>query len=390
MNKHTAGLAVTLIAAVSAAPAFSKQLIFSDGDKKLEVGGRVHLQYLLIDPDQGGASDDVGFRRLRVEFDANLSARWAAQFEWDVGEGNGLGINRSPSDSQLVDGYIEYRPATGGKLQIGYTRVIRFGRSDLTSSNYSHQVERTLAGSTDAGNPSRQTGIGWLSKRDDQTQFVWNLGVAMAEIDPANNQIDFDSAVDSEEENSEGFIAGGRLQYFPLGHFEQRQDNFSGNSRLGFALAAFNWANNGKQRGLDPNNPDIEDVTGIELSAAYRGYGWSVDAQYNKFDAQAVTDDLPKISGNTIFEVNGEADLDVYAIEAGYMVKSQKLQIAASFAVQDAKPYVDRFVQTQVGMTYYISQHDIKVQASYRRETSVNGVNDNDRSTLYVQMQYLY
>jgi len=381
---------VALVAAVTNTPVYSKQTVFSDGDKKLEIGGRAHLQYLRVDPDNGETIDDIGFRRLRVEIDTSINKYWGAQIEWDFGEGDELDINAGESNGELVDGYIEYKHSNGGKLRLGHTRVVQFGRSDLTSSNYAHQVERTLVGSTNSGVPGRQTGIGWLGERKDDTKFIWDLGFAFAEIDPANNQIDFDSEVTSEEENSEGLIVGGRLQYFPFGYFAERHDNFDGKSKLGFALAAFRWDNDGDQRGLDSGDPDIEEIIGIELSSAYRGHGLSIDAQYNNFSAEAVTADLGKIGGNTIFEANGDVGLDVYAIEVGYAVIPEKLQIALSYALQDAEPYADEFTQAQIGATYYFKKHDVKLQASYRIEESIDGAIGNDTDTFFMQAQYLY
>ncbi|MBL1292731.1 MAG: hypothetical protein COB61_002560 [Thiotrichales bacterium] len=392
MNKKLCLLAiVAAVVSVIHTPAYSKQTIFSDGDRKLEIGGRAHLQYFREDENAGtGATDDIGFRRLRVELDTSINKNWGAQIEWEFGESDEVDIDAGESNGELVDGYIEYKPGNGGKLRFGHTRVVQFGRSDLTSSNYAHQVERTLVGSTNSGVPGRQTGIGWLGERKEDTKFVWDLGFAFAEIDPANNQIDFDSEINSDAGNSEGLLFGGRVQYFPFGYFKERHDNFDRKSKLGFALAAFQWDNDGDQRGLDVDDPDIEEITGVEVSGAYRGYGWSVDAQYNTFSAEAVTADLGKITGNTIFEANGDVNLDVYAVEVGYEIIPNKVQVAVSYAVQDADAYVDKFTQAQIGASYYFKRHDVKVQASYRIEDSVDGANGNDRDTLFVQLQYLY
>lgn len=371
-------------------PAHAKQTIYSDDERRVDLSGRAHLQYSIRDPDNGERTDDIGFRRLRVELDASIAKNWDAQIEWDFGEGDSLDTDAGESNGELIDGYIEYTTASGRVLRWGHTRVVQFSRSDLTSSNYAHQVERSLVGNNNSGVPGRQTGVGWYGEREDDTKFIWDLGAAFAEIDPDNRQIDFDTEVNSEAENSEGLLIGGRVQYFPQGYFTAQQDNFSGKSQWGFALAAFNWNNDGDQEGLDPDDPDIDNVTGYEVSGAYRGHGWSIDAQYNKFSAEAVTADLGKIGGDTIFEANGDANLDVYALEAGYMVIPEKLQVALAYAVQDAVPYADEFTQAQIGATYYVKRHDIKFQATYRLEESVDGAIGNDIDTLFVQAQYLY
>ncbi|MBL4852462.1 MAG: hypothetical protein JKY90_09355 [Gammaproteobacteria bacterium] len=381
---------VVAMASAVTMPAYSKQTVFSEGDRKVDIGGRAHFQYIQRNPDNGESTEDIGFRRLRIVIDAYIDKNWGGQIEWDFGEGSDLETNASINNAVLVDGYIEYKHSNGGKLRLGHTRVVQFSRSDLTSSNNSHQIERTFVGNTNSGVPGRQTGIGWLSTRKETTKFVWDVGVAFAEIDPANNQIDFDSAVNSDTGNSEGLLVGGRIQYFPLGYFKETHDNFDGQSKLGFALAVYQWDNDGDQRGLDADDPDIENITGIELSSAYRGYGWSLDAQYNSFSAEAVTADLAKISGPTIFSANGDVELDVYAIEVGYMLVPEKFQIALSFATQDAETYAETFTQTQIGATYFIKKHDVKFQASYRIEDNEDGVVGNDNNTFFLQAQYLY
>ena len=390
MKKIMLAPVVVAVAFAVNSPAYSKVNVYEDGERKVAIGGRAHLQYQQRDPDVGESTDDIGFRRLRVELDADFSKKWGTQIEWEFGEGDELDINSGESNGELIDGYIEYRLDNGGKIRYGHTRVVQFGRSDLTSSNVHQQVERTLAGSTNSGNPARQTGVGYYSKRAKDTTFVWDLGVAFAEIDPANNQIDFDSEVTSEDENSEGILFGGRLQYFPQGYFKPAHDNFSRKSQWGFALAAFNWSNDGDQEGLDPSAPDLDNVTGMELSGAYRGYGFSIDAQYNSFSGEAVDGDLGKIGGATIFEANGDVDLDVYAIDAGYQIIPEKLQLALAYAVQDAEPYQDDFTQTSLGATYYVSRHNVKFQATYRMEENVDGVTDNDRDFFFIQAQFLY
>lgn len=386
---HVLAVAVAVSSAVSL-PVYSKQTIYSDGERELVLSGRAHFQYLQRDPENGEKTDDIGFRRLRVELDASIAKNWNAQIEWEFGEGAELDTDEGESNGELVDGYIEHTFNNGRVLRWGHTRVVQFSRSDNTSSNYLHQVERTLVGSNDSGVPGRQTGIGWYGEREDTSKFIWDLGIAMAEIDPANNQIDFDSEVNSEAENSEGVLVGGRVQYFPMGYLKEQQADFHGPSKWGFALAAFTWDNDGDQRGLDPNDPDIETVTGVEVSGSYRGQGWSIDAEYNTFSADAVRGDLGKIGGATIFNANGEAELDVYAIDAGYMLIPEKFQVAASYAIQDAEPYADEWVVAEIGATYFLKRQDIKFQGTYRIEDNVDGVIGNDRNTFYLQAQYLY
>lgn len=130
---------------------------------------------------------------------------------------------------------------------------------------------------------------------------------------------------------------------------------------------------------------DVDSVTGFEISGAFRSNGFSVDAQYNMFDAELVEDGIT--SG--IYE-DSETDLENWAIEGGYMIMQDKLELVAGYQSQDADNYAEEWTRTSLGANYFIKKHDIKIQASYRMNEDKDGVDGNDVDEFFLQTQYVF
>jgi len=93
---------VVAMASAVTMPAYSKQTVFSEGDRKVDIGGRAHFQYIQRNPDNGESTEDIGFRRLRIEIDAYIDKNWGGQIEWDFGEGSDLETNASINNAVLL------------------------------------------------------------------------------------------------------------------------------------------------------------------------------------------------------------------------------------------------------------------------------------------------
>src|SRR4030067_3169049 len=63
--------------------------VYKDGDKFVEVGGRIQLQYHLSDPDGSTSTDGMFFRRLRPYIEGSIHKDWLGKFEWDMGGAGG-------------------------------------------------------------------------------------------------------------------------------------------------------------------------------------------------------------------------------------------------------------------------------------------------------------
>ena len=56
----------------------------------------------------------------------------------------------------------------------------------------------------------------------------------------------------------------------------------------------------------------------------------------------------------------------------------------------DADNYDEVWTRTSFGANYFIHKNDVKLQASYRIGSNLNGVKDNDENELFVQAQYVF
>ena len=129
---------------------------------------------------------------------------------------------------------------------------------------------------------------------------------------------------------------------------------------------------------------DIDSVTGLEISGAFRAAGFSVDAQYNSFDADTVES---AFTGG-LYE-DGSTTLTNAAIEGGYMFNNT-IEVVAGYQTQDADGYATEWNRTSVGVNWFINKHDTKVQLSYRMGENLNGVENKDEDELFLQTQFVF
>lgn len=358
---------------------------YEDGDKYLKLGGRIQLQYHTEDPDDGESTDELLFRRLRPYIEGSIHEDWTGKFQFDFGK----------SDLAIKDAYLNYSGFDFMDVTIGNANFC-FSREFLTSSKNQQLVERTFVGDHNYGTPDRQAGV-HLGGAFLDKHLAWNVGVAKAAIDPDNKRLDFDTIIqyDAGDDWLEGNLVGGRLEWFPIEAFKPSQGDFSGKTLFALALGAFAWENDDDVVNMDTDEEtglstvsasDVDSVTGLELSGAFRGAGFSVDAQYNRFDSELVNG---KAGADGLYE-NGETTLENYAIEGGYMVIPSRVELVAGYQGQDADGYESAWTRTSVGVNYFVKKHDIKLQVAYRMGENKDGIDGNDVNDLYVQAQYVF
>jgi hypothetical protein len=218
----------------------------------------------------------------------------------------------------------------------------------------------------------------------NESKITYGFSLANACFDPDDDKLDFDTAANNEKGSdwNQGWMLGGRVDFHPFGKLKFSQGDFKGKTLATIGIAAFTWSNDEDNLG---HEADMDSVTGFEVSAAYRGAGFSIDAQYNIFNAETV--DTAYTSG--MYE-NGETKLTNYAIEGGYMVVPSTLEVVAGYQSMDADNYDDAWTRTSFGFNYYIEKHDIKVQTTYRMGSNLKGVTDSDEDELFVQAQYVF
>lgn len=347
---------------------------YKDGDKYLSVGGRIQLQHHTKNPDEGKSDEELFFRRFRPYIEGSVHKDWKGKFEWDMGK-NSVAVK---------DAYMAYSGFETVEILIG-NLDFPFSREKLTSSKTQQLVERTFVGDHDYGAPDRQTGIHLKGKLLEE-KLSWGAALCMAAIDPDNKKIDFDTVIqfNAGEDWNEGLIAGGRVDFFPLGKMGFSQGDFKKELKTAIGLAAFSWRND--ENNIDPSRlKDVDTVTGFEVNAAIRGYGLSADIQYNQFSSELL--DEGTTSG--LYQ-ESETTLTNYAIEGGYMISTIPMEIVMGYESQDADNYEDPWTRVSGGVNYFIHEHDIKIQTTYRVGETIDGKKGNDCDEVFVQCQYVF
>ncbi|MBW2475859.1 MAG: hypothetical protein JRE63_00885 [Deltaproteobacteria bacterium] len=375
--------------------------VYKDGDKYVKVGGRIQLQYHYEDPDEGDSTDEVFFRRLRPYLEGSIHKDWKGKFQFDYGKAE------DDNEVSIKDAYMQYKGIDNVKITLGNANF-PFSRELLTSSKKQQLVERTFVGDHNYGTPDRNAGLHITGGLMDN-QITFGVSAAASDIDPDAKKLDFDTPVNRNDDFNQGWMFGGRVDWHPMGYLKMEQGDFKRDEiKATLGVAAFAWDNdddNNTNPSKDGNaiddsgdfildddgdfirvkKPDVDSVTGFEVSGAFRGYGVSVDAEYNLFDAETIDSTY----NGGLYE-DGETELENFAIEGGYMVIPSKLEIVAGYQVQDADNYDEEWERTSFGLNYFFKKHDIKLQATYRMGENKDGVKDNDLDELFVQAQYVF
>ncbi|ALP54614.1 hypothetical protein Tel_16445 [Candidatus Tenderia electrophaga] len=358
---------------------------YKDGDSYVKLGGRIQLQYHKADPDGGQATDDIFFRRLRPYIEGSLHPNWKGKFQWDMGKAE------DTNEIAVKDAYMQYKAESGVKVSLG-NYSFPFSREYLTSSKYQQLVERTFVGDHNYGTPDRQAGV-YVEGMNASKTFDWAVGLADGRIDPDDDKIDFEPAVNNNSDFNQGMMVGGRVSFHPFGYLKMKQGDFSGEQKATVSLGAFSWSNDDDNNtrtsaagvATDVTRPDLDSVTGLELSGAYRNKGFSVDAQYNIFDAETI--DASVTSG--LFR-NGETELTSFAVEGGYMVIPSTLELVVGLSSQDADNYTTAWDRTEFGANWFVHKHDVKFQLTLRQNENVDGQQGNDLDEVFAQAQYVF
>lgn len=387
MSKKIIALAVVMAVSALAFNALAGGVSYKDGDTYMKLGGRIQMQYHRTDKDGHDATDEIRFRRLRPYIEGSVHKDWKGKFQFDFGK----------SGIELKDCYLQYKGIDDMKVTLGNANT-PFSRELLTSSKYQQLVERTFVGDHNYGTPDRQTGIHLTGEVADG-MLTWGASVAKAAQDPDEKKLDFEPTTSLErgDDWSEGDMFAARVDLHPMGHLKMSQGDFKREAKATIGVGAFTWANDedslNPYAAADPitgegghtSKLDVDSVTGFEVSAAIRGGGVSLDAQYNTFETELV--DAGITSG--IYK-NSESTLENYAIEGGVMIVPSKLELVAGYQSQDADGYADAWTKTSVGLNYFVHKHDVKYQVTYDMGENKDGKTGSDVDELFVQAQYVF
>lgn len=372
---------------VAAAPitATAGVTVYESGDKYAEIGGRMQVQYMRVNPDTDGAesTDDLFFRRLRLYLEGSLTEDISAKWQVDFGS--------DEKDAETKDAYIKYTGLDFGVVTVGNHHV-PFSREKLTSSKRQQLVNRTFVGDHDFGVPDRQVGVS-LNGGNKRLQYA--VGGYQAGIDSATDKVDFESRASQPEDGNfyVGNLAAARLDWTPLGEFKFAQGAFGSETRFGVGMNAYTWHNDDDTPDPDGDgmaNGELYDtINGYGIDAAFRSGYFSADAAYQTFRAESIDDGF---TGGLI--ENGEADFDTYLVKGGYMILPNTLEGVVSYSVLDSTAYDDSDRRLSFGLNWFIKQHTDKVQITYERGSDVidargNTATGDDQNTLFLQFQHV-
>jgi hypothetical protein len=400
----TSALAVASVAA--GLPALAGITVYKNekGDKKVEIGARIQVEYVGIEPrcdagvacleDDGGDTfdsydDDLFFRRLRPYIAGTITEDWMGKVEVDFGE------SLDADEVQVKDAYFEYSGFDNehSKLFIGNSKTV-FAREFLTTSAKLVLVERGFTGDHNVGVPDRALGVRWdTGVLDDKISYQLHGGVGSH--DPAVNRMDFDSPVSNQGDWNEGLVASGRIDFHPLGHVDFSQGDFDkkDRSKIVFGLGAFGWWNDGDNdtytdaggNATSLTKVDLDEALGYELSFGYRGHGVTIDAEYQRVSGDTVDEDFT----GGIYR-DGSTDLDKVSIVGSYMILQSFFEIVLGYDQQDASNYEDVYRRTTAGLNWYFNQHNLKLQLDYRRTENFIGLQGQDQDVVFVSTQFVF
>jgi len=369
-------------AAAAPAPAEAGIVVYEDGAKFVEIGGRIQTQYHLFDPDAGDSEDEIFFRRLRLEVEAGFREDWEGKIQVDFGQ----------SDVAVKDIYLRYTGYEDLRLTLGNQKN-PFSRSFNTSSRELQLVERPFAGDHNFGAPDRMIGL-----RVDGSaaggRLAWAGSFGSESIDPDAAKLDFDTPANADPDFNQGWLTAGRLDWHPFGAMRYTTGDFvDDDPKLTLGVAAFTWSNDGDNdtftdaagRATSSSKADVDSAEGFEVAAGFRGYGWSADAQYQVIDAETVD---RRFTGG-LFR-RGDAELDVFAVAGGYMVVPATLELVAGYESLDAATYRDAWTRTSLGANWFLDAHKLKAQLTWRMGESLDGVPGNDADELFLQLHYAF
>lgn len=369
--KHTK----LVLIAVMLAPlsAYSGGYKFSDGDKFLEVGARIQLQYKVDDPATGPKTDDIFFRRLRVRVAGSMHKDWKGQVEWDMGKASG------DNEISVKETWMQYGGWNNMTLKIGNSSF-PFSREFMTPYTKQQLVERTFVGDLNYGTPDKNVGFHLRGNNADK-RLTYRASASIGSVKSDDTKLRFNTPVNDSVDHTDGYMVGGRVDYHPLGFVKFQQGDFTGKTRFTIGAAVYSWNNDSDIVTSTPAE-DVDSITALEISGAFRSHGFSIDAQYNKFDSELV--DATHTGG---LYRNGRTSLNNAAIEGGYMFKN-KFEIVAGYQTQDADNYTTNWNRSSLGANWFIKGNDIKVQLTYRIGENLDGVSGKDKDEIFLQTQF--
>ena len=391
-------IATAVIIGAVTLPAQARIRVYEDGDKFIEMGARLQLQYLYLGSDDGaggiagldrGNTDLLFFRRARPYIAGSLIKNWYGKFAFDFGKAE------DANEVAVKDMWFEYQGWKNTNLYIGNSKT-PFSREFQTSSTKLQLVERTFTGDHNFGTPDRMLGFAIRRKEGNAGKLTYRAAVGAENHDPGMNRMDLDTPVNRALDWNEGIVVSGRVDWNPLGFMRFDRGDFHTDKWLfNLSAGAYGWWNDGDNNTytgddgltIDPDGGkvDLDRAAGVEFSGGVRGKGLSADAEYNFINGDLVD----KTFTGGLYR-NGKTDLTKFSVNAGYMVLHNHLELVLGYSMLDADNYEDAWTRAQFGLNWFLHKYNLRFQGNYWLVQNVLGVKDADSGTVLAQGQFLF
>lgn len=322
---------------------------------KLNVRTQGRFRYRAREEQDDDASFDV--RRARILAGGNVFYPWMKY---------GTQVTLEGGSAALRDAWIEAAYYDAAKPRIGQYKV-PFDREFLTSAFNLQLIDRSLAN----GQFSLQRDIGvQLSGKFLQDQLNYAVGM-------------FNGSGANQGNQDQNFMYVGRLVYTPFGSYPYSQAALDTPNTpklaVGVAGAYLPGLEPGERNSLAgvlgntnivPVNSDVYQLT-TDLAFKYRSVSFEGGFYFRNIDPE---EDTPF----------GEQEAYGYYLQGGYFLIPKTLEVAARYSWMDPDNPTSKDDNQQeeytAGMSYYISGHNLKLQANYslfRTETTNNDRDDH-------------
>jgi len=322
---------------------------------KLNVRTQGRFRYRAREEQDDDASFDV--RRARILAGGNVFYPWMKY---------GTQVTLEGGSAALRDAWIEAAYYDAAKPRIGQYKV-PFDREFLTSAFNLQLIDRSLAN----GQFSLQRDIGvQLSGKFLQDQLNYAVGM-------------FNGSGANQGNQDQNFMYVGRLVYTPFGSYPYSQAALDTPNTpklaVGVAGAYLPGLEPGERNSLAgvlgdtnivPVNSDVYQLT-TDLAFKYRNVSFEGGFYFRNIDPE---EDTPF----------GEQEAYGYYLQGGYFLIPKTLEVAARYSWMDPDNPTSKDDNQQeeytAGMSYYISGHNLKLQANYslfRTETTNNDRDDH-------------
>jgi len=359
--------------------------VYENGDRYVETGGTVQVQYRYINPTEGPAVDDILMRRLRPYLMGTVTKDWVGKIEFD------FGASLDENEVAVKDAYMQYKGLRRSTLTIGNAKP-PFSREFLTSSKRILTVDRTFVGDHNVGTPDRALGLVATTHTED-TKLEAGAAVGSEDTDPSVSVLDFDTPVNRMADWNQGWLASGRVGYYPMGSFKYNQVDYRTEEfKVGLGGGAYYWWNDGDlnsytqdDSSTSTSKADLDLAYSFEVDGALRGRGLSVDAEYHYLHGETVVKDFT----GGLFQ-DGQTDVDIYSLVGGYTFPGERIGVAAAWELLDGTGYETGWQKTTLGLNWFLNEEHLKVQANYVMGRNVFGIDGNDSDNGILQFQFVY